>query len=206
MSKIIHDNVQWINNEIDRLEYKGEISDGSHTFDELYHHRMILFSVICNMHKDKAWKSKLHDDGTMFDGYFIVGIDTEEGQFSYHYHISNWNYFKVRELERAPKWDGHTSKDISRLLSISNDNGSKFKLNKGKYLVSILSDNYAVQLQCDDIREQEKIARDISKRYKCIVTMKYKSSECEGDIQYNNGEYFYSFNRIGNCPVKGLRD
>ena len=38
----------------------GEVSDGSHTFDELYYHRMILFSIICDLNKDRAWKSKLH--------------------------------------------------------------------------------------------------------------------------------------------------
>ena len=56
----------------------GEFSDGYHTFNELYHHRAILFSVICNMFPEKAWKSKLHDTGYMFDGMFIVGIETEQ--------------------------------------------------------------------------------------------------------------------------------
>lgn len=36
----------------------GELSDGYHTFNELYYHRAVLFSVICNSHKDIAWKSK----------------------------------------------------------------------------------------------------------------------------------------------------
>lgn len=31
---------------------KGDISDGSHTFNELYYHRMILFAVICNVYKE----------------------------------------------------------------------------------------------------------------------------------------------------------
>ena len=44
-----------------------EISDSYHTFQELYHHRAIMFSVIANMNKDKAWKSWLHHDNTMFD-------------------------------------------------------------------------------------------------------------------------------------------
>lgn len=107
-----------INAEIQKKEFKGDISDGSHTFDELYHHRMILFSIICNTNKSKAWKSKLHDDGTMFDDYFIVGIDTPKGQFTYHYHIDNWNNFDVKEIEKAPVWDGHTANDIDRLLSL----------------------------------------------------------------------------------------
>lgn len=102
----------------------SDISDGSHTFEELYYHRMVLFSMICNLHKDKAWKSKLHDDGTMYDDYFIVGIITDEGDFTYHYHLDYWENFKVKELELAPKWDGHTSKDIVRLYSLLNNNNN----------------------------------------------------------------------------------
>lgn len=94
------------------------LSDGYHTFNELYYHRMLLFSIICNQNKDVAWKSKLHDDGTMFDGYFIVGITTPKGDFTYHYELKDWDMFKVKELETAPKWDGHQPKDIVRLLSI----------------------------------------------------------------------------------------
>lgn len=87
----------------------GEFSDGYHTFNELYHHRAILFSVICNGLPDNAWKSKLHDTGDMFDGMFIVGIETPEGQATYHYDIEPyWDMFNVKELEKAPKWDGHT--------------------------------------------------------------------------------------------------
>lgn len=96
----------------------GEVSDGSHTFDELYYHRMILFSVICNSHKDIAWKSWFHHDNTMYEDYFIVGINTPEGQFSYHYHKDWWDKFEVPQLVKAPEFDGHTSDDIVRLLSI----------------------------------------------------------------------------------------
>ena len=87
----------------------GETSDGYHTFNELYHHRAILFSVICNEHTDIAWKSKLHHDGTMYDGMFIVGINAPDGQATYHYDICPyWDMFQVKELDRAPEWDGHT--------------------------------------------------------------------------------------------------
>lgn len=96
----------------------GEISDGYHTFNELYHHRMILFSVICNTYKHISWKSFKHSDGTMYEDYFIVGITTEEGDYSYHYHKDNWHYFDIKELEYAPTWDGHEPKDIERLLSL----------------------------------------------------------------------------------------
>ena len=74
-----------IQKEILTLDNKGDLSDGYHSYNELYKHRMILFSIICNQNQEVAWKSRLHHDGTMFDGYFIVGIDTPQGQFTYHY-------------------------------------------------------------------------------------------------------------------------
>ena len=110
--------VEKINNMIDKLDDKGQISDGSHTFNELYYHRMVLFSVICNSHKDRCYKSKLHDDGTMYPGYFIVGINTPEGDYSYHYEMKYWNYFDVPEIDRAPEWDGHKPEDVTRLVSL----------------------------------------------------------------------------------------
>lgn len=110
--------VRALNIKIINLKQKGDISDGSHTFDELYHHRMVLFSIICNTHKDRAWKSKLHADGTMYDDYFIVGIVTDEGDYTYHYHIDNWDAFNVKELPYAPEWDGHQANDIGRLCSL----------------------------------------------------------------------------------------
>ena len=106
-----------INNKLNLA--RGLISDGSHTFNELYHHRMVLFAVILKNHLDKAWKSKKHSDGSMYENYFIVGIDTPDGQYSYHYHMDNWKYFvDVKELEFAPEWDGHQPDDVVRLLSL----------------------------------------------------------------------------------------
>lgn len=97
---------------------KGDISDGYHTFDELYFHRMILFAVICNQNKEVAWKSWKHHDGSMYDDYFIVGVTTGAGDYSYHYHKDYWDLFNVKELEFAPKWDGHTPEDIIRLFAL----------------------------------------------------------------------------------------
>lgn len=104
----------------DELYYPGEVSDGFHTFNELYHHRAVLFSVICNANSDKAWKSKKHSDGMMYDGMFIVGVDTDHGPATYHYDIEPyWDMFKVKELPEAPEWDGHTPDDaIKRIQSL----------------------------------------------------------------------------------------
>lgn len=104
---------------IDCLDDKGKISDGSHTFDELYYHRMVLFSVITNtVANNIAWKSWKHSDGMMYEDYFIVGVTTPEGQYTYHYHKKYWDHFEVRVLDFAPRWDGHNHNDIDRLYSI----------------------------------------------------------------------------------------
>ena len=118
--------VENVQRQVDQLENKGAINDGSHSFDELYYHRMVLFSLVCDQYRDVAWKSWKHDDGTMYPDYFIVGITTPEGDYSYHYHKDHWDKFNVEELEKAPKWDGHTPDDINRLYSLL---GSAGKLN-----------------------------------------------------------------------------
>ncbi len=114
------------------MKDKAKISDGYHTFEELYYQRMILFSVICNTYKHAAWKSKLHFDGKMFEGYFIVGVTTDEGQFTYHYKLEYWDCFDVIELKTAPEWDGHTGKDVLRLNSLLKEKTYVFGIDLGK--------------------------------------------------------------------------
>lgn len=94
------------------------ISDKWHTFDELYYHRMILFLMVSKLNPEKSWKSKQHHDGTMFEDSFICGINTPQGQYTYHYHLEYWDLFDVKELEYALEYDGHKPSDITRLLSL----------------------------------------------------------------------------------------
>ena len=98
----------------------GDTSDGYHTFNELYHHRAVLFSVIVRDHANLAWKSKAHHDGTMYDGMFIVGIETPQGQATYHYDVDPyWDMFECKEFDRAPEWDGHTpDESIARIATL----------------------------------------------------------------------------------------
>lgn len=127
--------IKGINNQISLLKRDelissaGEISDGYHTFNELYHHRAVLFASLCLLFPEEyCWKSKLHEDGTMFDGMFIVGIKTAEGYATYHYDIDPyWDMFYVKELDRAPEFDGHTPEialnriyNFSKIISIKN--------------------------------------------------------------------------------------
>lgn len=93
-----------------------DITDGFHTFGELYHHRAVLFAVVCKAFPQFAWKAKAHADGNMFPGMFIVGLSIPGiGQATYHYYtqdpktgVNYWDMFSVKELDRAPEWDGHT--------------------------------------------------------------------------------------------------
>lgn len=99
----------------------GNISDGYHTFNDLYKERLYLSAALFNAYKDRAWKSRNHSDGTLcFDGggWFIVGINTPLGQYTYHYNDQYWEMFDCKELETAPEWDGHTELDVSRLESL----------------------------------------------------------------------------------------
>ena len=108
---------------IEPQHINGNTSDGYHTFNELYHHRAVLFSVIVGNFATRAWKSKLHADGTMYEGMFIVGIETPDGQATYHYDVEPyWNLFRCKEVDRAPEWDGHTPDQaierISKLVDL----------------------------------------------------------------------------------------
>ena len=115
----------------------GETSDGYHTFDELYDHRAKLFSVIVRDHRELAWKSMLHHDGTMYDGMFIVGIETPDGQATYHYDVDPyWGIFDCEVLDRAPEWDGHTPRQaIDRIAALgpSCDRGALLALADDMY-------------------------------------------------------------------------
>ena len=99
----------------------GELSDGYHTFNGLYYQRMILFAVLVKTYKDYSWKSRRHSDGEpcFGGGWFIVGIDTPQGSYTYHYEDKYFDLFDCVELSKGKEWDGHTEVDVTRLLSLN---------------------------------------------------------------------------------------
>lgn len=104
--------------EPDPPDSPSEASDGYHDLAELYEHRHALFIALCLQNTLTAWRSKYHDDGKGKDGWFIAGLTTLAGPISYHLPISYWDKLDFAiTRDRAPKWDGHTSKDVvARLL------------------------------------------------------------------------------------------
>ncbi len=110
-----------------------EVSDGYHTMTELYEHRITLFIALCHQiyrlsefteyfkeHRNKVciWRSKLHSDGTSFDGWFVLGIGKEKGeQMTYHLPHVKWDEVSFAEtLDNAPEFDGHTPSDVLERL------------------------------------------------------------------------------------------
>lgn len=122
-----------LNQMIQRLASEGTInkkmvSDGHHTFGDLYEERAYLFSTLCNSFPDLSWKSRKHYDeenDPMFNGDFIAGINTPRGIVTYHFKNKYWDLFKVAERERAFKYDG-CGCDIKVLESL-NDEKPKVK-------------------------------------------------------------------------------
>lgn len=107
------------------------VSDGYHTFSELYDHRIELFIAICRVAREAmtvfgaghhelmpVWRSVLHSDGSSFGDWFILGIGKKAGeQITYHLPASRWVDTEFAEtLEKAPEWDGHTSEDVLKRL------------------------------------------------------------------------------------------
>lgn len=112
--------VEQINEAIQQLtnEERPQITDGYHTFDELYDHRCVLFAALVTIHPG-GWKSKLHSDATSYAGWFIAGIGKKPGeQITYHLPMSLWMNCRCFEFPKAPEFDGHKSDDV--LLRLKN--------------------------------------------------------------------------------------
>lgn len=102
------------------------ISDGYHTFGELYEHRIELFIALARWYNDRcaldstsgysghyAWRKM------PYEGWFILGLNKKEGeQITYHLPESKWDETNfAREIGDAEiEHDGHTSKDILERL------------------------------------------------------------------------------------------
>lgn len=108
-----------INNLIQRKKVDTNlISDGHHTFGELYEHRIELFITLANILQDKTskivWRFKTDDE------WFILGINcAPESQITYHLPISKWNetdFAITFTYDTKPEFDGHTPKDVLERL------------------------------------------------------------------------------------------
>ena len=111
----------------------GDVSDGYHTFNELYEYLVLynagLFNELAKQGLYDVHKSKRHSDGEIPFGksnWFIVMAELPTGQISKHYEMKDWDLFQIPEKETANKWDGHTPKDVTERIR-------KFLTPKPKY-------------------------------------------------------------------------
>lgn len=112
----------------DKIE---QISDGYHTYKELYEFRKMYNAALfnewarlwrigeddeVNFNVHKSWK---HNDGELCfgGGWFVVVAILPTGQISNHYPAEDWDLFKIPEVEKALfPFDGHTGKDVLERL------------------------------------------------------------------------------------------
>lgn len=122
----------WLTDENGQNEYAdiGDLTDGYHTFDELYEFRMLYNAALFNLMAYMAGeygvspnnplpvKSKRHGDGELCfgGGWFVVVVELPTGQISNHYEMKDWHLFQIDEIDKAPEWDGHTPKDVAKRL------------------------------------------------------------------------------------------
>lgn len=121
---------------------ENNISDGYHTFNELYEFRKMYNAVLFNewakplmeqlKYEDlpecyqpkycvhKSWK---HHDGELCfgGGWFIVSAMLPTGLISNHYKAEDWDLFKIPEVDKALyEFDGHTGQDVlARLTALT---------------------------------------------------------------------------------------
>ena len=102
----------------------GEVSDGYHTFNELYEYRMLynaaLFNEFAKQELYDVHKSRKHSDGEYPFGdsnWFIVMAELPTGQISNHYEMKDWDKFQIPEKPLANKWDGHSPRDVADRLA-----------------------------------------------------------------------------------------
>ncbi len=107
-------------------EDMGNVSDGYHTFNELYDFRKLynaaLFNEWYKFRKDIiVYKSKKHYDNVeCFDGnwFIVVAILPNGQQISNHYELKDWDLFKIPEVPKSlHPYDGHTAQDVIKRLT-----------------------------------------------------------------------------------------
>lgn len=98
----------------------GDISDGYHTFDELYNHRCHLFVALMRSNPAISWRANNHDDGSNYPSWFVAGMHLPTGDISYHLPQWMWTMLDgkgIATTNKAPKWDGHTAEDVIKRLA-----------------------------------------------------------------------------------------
>lgn len=102
----------------------SQLSDGYHTFAELYEHRHSLMLALMRAQPHICWFSRRHADGELpfgSDGWFIVGAELPDAPITYHLPAGLYSLAQKTgaiELPAGRPWDGHTAADVVRRLRV----------------------------------------------------------------------------------------
>jgi hypothetical protein len=121
----------------------GNLSDGYHTYNELYNFRKMYNAALFNewgkdrvqhphwwkegrpfySYKYDVHKSKRHHNGELCfgGGWFVVSATLPTGQITNHYEMKDWDLFQIPEEPKAMyEFDGHTGEDVLERLKVLN--------------------------------------------------------------------------------------
>lgn len=129
--KLMNEQILYLKENVEGFE-ENELSDGYHTFNELYEFRKMYNAALFNewaktegsggvsFAKYDVHKSTRHHDGEecFGGGWFIVSAMLPTGLISNHYKMKDWDLFKVPIVTIAKyEFDGHTGKDVLERIS-----------------------------------------------------------------------------------------
>lgn len=106
------------NNQIGKMKtfhiVNGEVSDGHHTFEELYQHRYLLFLALLHSNQElDSFKVSNHHKG-----YDLVVTHLYGLQVSYHLPVSLGHYYSHLKEGSHYVWDGHKPTDVIERLEL----------------------------------------------------------------------------------------
>lgn len=109
---------------IDTKESMIEVSDGYHTFNELYDHRVGLFLLVMSLIKKHNKNIRVWYANSEEADWYIAGIDFENGKKTVSYHIpaNTKKYLEkinAEYLSELPPFDGCDSNcNLKRIYEI----------------------------------------------------------------------------------------
>lgn len=101
------------------IEDTRRVSDGYHTFEELYQHRILLYLnlTLLALRLSPTWDARWKPH---YPGWPVLFLKTPAGQISYHFEEKYLPFIEDRiERDDNYQWDGHTSDDVlARLMEL----------------------------------------------------------------------------------------
>lgn len=109
----------------DFCDIVDKLNEMANNEQELYDFRMLYNALLFNeWYRNgsmEVYKSRKHSDGELCFGgnwFVVVAILTNGEQITNHYHMDNWDLFKIPEVDQAiHEFDGHTSQDVLERLN-----------------------------------------------------------------------------------------